>query len=138
MVKLFVVGYPTDMQEVELIELFVLYGMIHSISMVRDKDSHKSLGYCFIEMMDQAGADRAIDAINGTAVKGRKVTVKLAEQKNTVKNNAISRQNAAHLAQGALNSKKSDVSGLNAKNKRPRKERASTNSMAVKSSEDRV
>jgi RNA recognition motif-containing protein len=138
MVKLFVVGYPTDMQEVELIELFVLYGMIHSISMIKDKDSHKSLGYCFIEMLDQAGADRAIGAINGTVVKGRKVTVKLAGERHMAKNNAVSKQNNAYLAVGIRNSEKSDVPGLKAKSKRPRKAMASKNSVVTESNEDRV
>ncbi|WP_316792415.1 hypothetical protein [Pedobacter frigoris] len=80
MIKLFVVGYPLDIEDVELIELFSIQGMIHSIHLLTDKVTHKHKGYGFIEMVDQAGADRAIANLNGMVMKGRKLTVKLADE----------------------------------------------------------
>jgi RNA recognition motif-containing protein len=85
MVKLFVVGYPLDIQEVELIELFSIYGMLHSIHLLTDKVTHKHKGFGFIEMVDQAGADRAIAALNGMVIKGRKIGVKLADENRAEK-----------------------------------------------------
>ncbi|TDQ08235.1 RNA recognition motif domain-containing protein [Pedobacter metabolipauper] len=80
MIKLFVVGYPLDIEDSELIEIFSIHGMIHSIHLLTDKVTHKHKGYGFIEMVDQAGADRAIAALNGMVLKGRKITVKLADE----------------------------------------------------------
>lgn len=80
MIKLFVVGYPLDIQEAEMIELFSRQGMIHSIHLLTDRETGKQKGYGFIEMVDQAGADRAIAAINKMVIKGRKITVKLADE----------------------------------------------------------
>jgi RNA recognition motif-containing protein len=89
MVKLFVVGYPLDIQDVELIEIFSIHGMIHSIHLLTDKVTHQHKGYGFIEMLDQAGADRAIAAINGMVIKGRKLTVKLADEDRVQKPRAF-------------------------------------------------
>nr|WP_068892820.1 hypothetical protein [Pedobacter panaciterrae] len=121
MIKLFVVGYPPEMEEIELIELFVLYGMIHSINMVKDKTTHKSLGYAFIEMVDQAGADRAIDAIDGTMVKGRKITVKVAVQKIAGKNNSSVKPHHANKATASVKAETMNHTTYKTQNKRPRK-----------------
>jgi len=89
MIKLFVVGYPLDIQETEMIELFSTHGMIHSIHLLTDKETGKHKGYGFIEMVDQAGADRAIEALNKMVIKGRKITVKLADENRVQKPRAF-------------------------------------------------
>jgi len=121
MIKLFVVGFPPEMQEVELIELFVLYGMIHSISVVKDKVSHQSLGYCFIEMVDQTGADRAIDAINQTMVRGRRITVKLADKKTAGQHQPSAKPHHTKAAATAQKPQRKEENTPAPKNKRPRK-----------------
>lgn len=80
MIKLFVAGYPLDVSDEELIEMFSFYGMMHSINLIVDKATLKPKGFGFIEMLDQTGADRAIEALHGTVLKGRKITVKLADE----------------------------------------------------------
>ena len=80
MIKLFVVGYPLDIQEAEMIELFSTQGMIHSIHLLTDKETGKHKGYGFVEMVDEAGAKRAIEALDKMVIKGRKITVKLADE----------------------------------------------------------
>lgn len=80
-VKLFVFGFPYETQVVNLIELFTIYGLVHSITIPTDKKSGNSLNYGFIEMTDKTGADRAIEAINGSTFQGKTITVKLADQK---------------------------------------------------------
>jgi len=85
MVKLFVVGYPLDIQDSELIEMFSIQGLVHSIELITDKFTHKHKGFGFIEMVDEAGAERAINALNGKVIKGRKITVKLADENRAEK-----------------------------------------------------
>ena len=89
MIKLFVVGYPLDIQETEMIELFSTQGMIHSMHLLIDKETGKHKGYGFIEMVDQAGADRAIAALDKMVLKGRKITVKLADENRVQKPRAF-------------------------------------------------
>ncbi|MEO3403362.1 RNA-binding protein [Mucilaginibacter sp. CAU 1740] len=82
MIKLFIVGFPRDMEEVELVELFSAYGTVSSVRIITDKDSGISKGYGFLEMTDEAGANRAIDAMNGATIDEREISVRIAEQKH--------------------------------------------------------
>lgn len=81
MIKLFIVGFPRDMEEIELVELFSAYGTVHTITIITDKFTGKSLGYGFIMMTDQAGADRAIAAMDGAEIDGRQISVRVAVDK---------------------------------------------------------
>jgi len=116
MIKLFVVGYPLDIQEAELIEIFSIHGMLHSVHLLTDKVTHRHKGYGFIEMMDQAGADRAIAAINGMVLKGRKISVKLADEDRAEKPRTF-KPNRFHTSEGQSN----ENDNAQFKNKRPRK-----------------
>lgn len=89
MIKLFVVGYSLDIQEAELVDIFSIHGTIHSVHLLTDKYTNRHKGFGFIEMVDQASADRAIAAINGMVHKGRKITVKLADEDRAEKPRAI-------------------------------------------------
>jgi RNA recognition motif-containing protein len=79
MVKLFVGGFPLDISEIELVKLFNLHGDVTTIKIVRDKKTGTCKGYAFLEMKDQESADRAIEALDYTEIKGRMLTVKLVE-----------------------------------------------------------
>ena len=116
MIKLFVVGFPLDIQDAELIEMFAIQGMVHSIHLITDKITHKHKGYGFIEMVDQAGADRAIEALNGMVLKGRKITVKLADEDRPKKPRTFKPNNFDNLDQRQDTKPKDQL-----KNKRPRK-----------------
>jgi len=79
MVKLFVGGFPLDMSEMELAQLFIKYGDLATIKIVRDKKTRTCKGYAFLEMMDQESADRAIEALDSAPLDGRVLTVKIVE-----------------------------------------------------------
>lgn len=81
MAKLFIVGFPKDMEEIELVELFSSYGTVNTVTIVTDKESGESKGYGFITMTDQADADRAIAAMDGAEIDDRKISVRIAEDK---------------------------------------------------------
>ncbi|EDM37672.1 RNA binding protein [Pedobacter sp. BAL39] len=115
MIKLFVVGYPLDIQESELIELFSFHGMINSLDLVTDKFTKKHKGFGFVEMVDQAGADRAIRALNGLVLRGRKISVKLAEE------NRPERSRPTRINHFADNDQQNNIKQDTFKNKRPRK-----------------
>ena len=85
MAKLFIVGFPKDFQEIKLVELFSIYGAVNALTLVTDKVTGQPKGYGFITMNDEAGAGRAIKALNGTAFGGRTVSVRFAEEKPETK-----------------------------------------------------
>ena len=81
MIKLFIVGFSRDMQEIELVERFSAYGQVNTVTIVTNKETGKSQGYGFLTMTDQAGADRAIEALNGATIGDRQISVRVAEDK---------------------------------------------------------
>jgi RNA recognition motif-containing protein len=80
MVKIFVGGFPLDIEEIELAKLFALHGDINTIKIVRDKKTRICKGYAFIEMNDRAGAENAAEALNGTLLKGKTLTVNITDE----------------------------------------------------------
>lgn len=66
MVKLFIGGFPLDIQEIELVQLISIYGEGSTIKIVRDKLTGLCKGYGFIGMTSLEGAQSAMEALNGT------------------------------------------------------------------------
>lgn len=84
MVKLFVGGFPLDMEEIELVKLFDNFTDIKTVKIVRDKTTRKCKGYAFLETTGQAGAEMAINALNGKIMGEKELTVKIVEDKAPV------------------------------------------------------
>jgi RNA recognition motif-containing protein len=85
MAKLFIVGFPKDMQEIELVEMFSAHGTVNTVTIVTDKNTGESKGYGFITMTDDAGAERAIQELHGIQIDGRTLNVRFAEEKQPTK-----------------------------------------------------
>jgi RNA recognition motif-containing protein len=81
MAKLFIVGFPRDMEEVELVELFSSHGIVNNVTVVTDQITGESKGYGFITMADGAGAERAISALDQAEIDGRVISVRFADDK---------------------------------------------------------
>lgn len=81
MVKLFIVGFPRETDELQLVEMFSAHGLVNTVTIVRDQVSGISKGYAFVEMLEVPSADRAIEALNGYAITGRTLNVRIAENK---------------------------------------------------------
>lgn len=75
MKKVYVGNLSFQTSETELQTLFSQYGAVRTCSVVRDRDTGKSRGFAFVEMDDDAAADSAINALNGTQLGGRTLTV---------------------------------------------------------------
>jgi len=84
--KLFVAGLPNDFDEVDLKEMFELYGEVRSAKLVMDKATGKSKGFGFVDMPNKLEARETIEALDGAGLKqGKKIVVKEAEEQ--VRNN---------------------------------------------------
>jgi RNA recognition motif-containing protein len=67
-----------NLSEDELEKAFSTYGEVASVKIIRDKYTDQSKGFGFIEMTNDADAQKAIDELNGTEVKGRELRVNQA------------------------------------------------------------
>ncbi|MEX6689407.1 RNA-binding protein [Danxiaibacter flavus] len=69
---LFVTGLTPDMDDIDLKEMFELYGEVASARVVLDKMTKKSRGFGFVEMPNKEEALEAINLLDGVGL-GRKV-----------------------------------------------------------------
>ncbi len=81
MKKIFVGNFAFSMTEAELRSLFQPFGNVDSVTVVTDRDTGRSRGFGFVEMPDNAEAERAIAALNGKDTGGRALTVNEARPK---------------------------------------------------------
>jgi cold-inducible RNA-binding protein len=65
-------SYTTTSEELR--ELFAEHGQVDSASVIMDRDTGRSRGFGFVEMPDEA-ARKAIAALNGTEIGGRRLNV---------------------------------------------------------------
>lgn len=79
--KIFVGSLPFSLEETELREFFEEYGEVASAVIIMDKFTGRSKGFGFVEMPDDAQAQKAIDELNGAQVSGRSIVVNKAEEK---------------------------------------------------------
>ena len=68
--------------EDELQQLFGEYGSVVSANLIMDRDTGNSKGFGFVEMENQADAEKAIKELNGSSVKGRNIKVNQARPRN--------------------------------------------------------
>ena len=73
--KLYVGGLPYSTTEQQLSELFSQQGSVTSAKVITDKFPGQSRGFGFVEMATGEEAQKAIAALNGTAMGGRTITV---------------------------------------------------------------
>lgn len=62
----------------DLEKLFAPYGDVINARIITDKVRHRSKGYGFVEMDDEAG-QKAIEALNGSEHMGRTISVAVAK-----------------------------------------------------------
>jgi RNA recognition motif-containing protein len=73
--KLYVGNLSYDVTDAELRQAFSAHGQVSSADVVKDKYSGQSKGFGFVEMPSQEEANSAMQALNGTALKGRTINV---------------------------------------------------------------
>jgi RNA recognition motif-containing protein len=61
--------------------LFDQFGAVDRVSIITDRDTGRSRGFAFVEMSNDAEAERAISALNGSDFGGRRLNVNEARPK---------------------------------------------------------
>lgn len=67
------VSFQTSEQDLDA--AFSAYGQVERVQIVKDRDTGQSRGFAFVEMPNDAEADKAMAALNGADVGGRSLTV---------------------------------------------------------------
>ena len=62
----------------DLHDLFAEYGEVSSARVIEDRETGRSRGFGFVEM-ESAGADQAIESLNGSNFQGRDLRVNEAQ-----------------------------------------------------------
>jgi RNA recognition motif-containing protein len=77
--RIFVGNLPFSTTEQELNELFAEIGQVESASIISNRYSGRSRGFGFVEMTDDAEAEKAIEQLNGKVVEEREIVVSEAK-----------------------------------------------------------
>lgn len=77
--KLFVGNLSFDITENDLQDTFASHGTVLEANLMMDRMSGRPRGFGFVTMSTPEEAQNAINALNGTAVKGRNLTVNIAK-----------------------------------------------------------
>jgi RNA recognition motif-containing protein len=73
--KLYVGNLAYAVTQEDLAELFAQAGKVESAVVVSDKFSGQSRGFGFVEMAEAADATKAIETLNDTDLKGRRIKI---------------------------------------------------------------
>ena len=77
--KLYVGGLSYSVTDEQLQEIFSAHGAVESAKVITDRFTGSSRGFGFVEMSSQEEAEKAIEALNGTELDGRTLTVNMAK-----------------------------------------------------------
>ena len=75
MKNIFVGNLDFNTSEEELRQLFQTYGQVDRVSIMTDRDTGRSRGFGFVEMTSAEDGEKAIAALNGSQIGGRKLNV---------------------------------------------------------------
>ncbi|HEU5005242.1 MAG TPA: RNA-binding protein [Candidatus Saccharimonadales bacterium] len=81
MYKLFVGGLPFATTDDELRDAFAAHGTVASATVVRDRETGRSKGFGFVEFENDDEGKAAQDAMNGSELGGRTISVDQARPK---------------------------------------------------------
>ncbi|HEY2385717.1 MAG TPA: RNA-binding protein [Candidatus Binatia bacterium] len=73
--KLYVGNLSYDVTDNDLREAFAAHGQVTTADVVKDRQSGQSKGFGFVEMPSKDEANAAMQALNGTALRGRAINV---------------------------------------------------------------
>ena len=73
--KIFVGNLSFRTTETDLSDVFGELGQVESVQIITDRDTGRSKGFAFVQMADDAAAEKAIAQLNGKEVGGRNLTV---------------------------------------------------------------
>ncbi len=74
-------NFSTDSEALR--EAFEQFGQVESANVITDRETGRSKGYGFVEMLDDSEGDSAIKALDGSDIDGNTIVVKKAEPRES-------------------------------------------------------
>src|SRR5450631_2410878 len=82
--KLYVGNLSFSTTEEALQTEFAAFGQVEEVAVISDRDTGRPRGFAFVAMSNDSEARAAIEALNGTDLDGRTITVNEARPKSNV------------------------------------------------------
>ena len=79
--RIYVGNLPWSVGDDELKDMFSSYGDVADSVVIRDRETGRSRGFGFVDLSDDAGAAKAIEAMHGTELEGRDLVVNQAKER---------------------------------------------------------
>ncbi len=79
MTNIYVGNLSFDVTDASLQEAFVAFGAVNKANVVTDRATGRSRGFGFVEMANDDEGKAAIEALNGSELGGRTITVNVAK-----------------------------------------------------------
>jgi polyadenylate-binding protein len=87
--SLYVGDLLPEVTEHMLFEIFQSVGPVSSVKICRDKDTSQSLGYGYVNFHNVADAERALDTMNFTTIRGKACRIMWVEKDKSVRENGV-------------------------------------------------
>jgi RNA recognition motif-containing protein len=81
--NIYVGNLPWSATSDDLYQLFSQYGQVGKSQVISDRDTGRSRGFGFVEMLAEPEAHAAIEALNNQPYNGRPLTVNIAKPRET-------------------------------------------------------
>ena len=85
--NIYVSNLSFNVTDEDLQSYFTEYGEVSSAKVITDKMTNRSRGFGFVEMADDAAAQKAIAELDGATVDGRAIKVNVAKPREERPNN---------------------------------------------------
>jgi RNA recognition motif-containing protein len=83
--NVFVANLPPEISDEQLAEAFDAFGIVLSATVARDPETGKRLRYGFVDIATERAAKLAVESMNGSAIDGYNLDVRISERPVTAK-----------------------------------------------------
>ena len=80
--RLYVGNLQWEVTDSKLKSHFELVGEVESASVILDRNTGRSRGFGFVEMIDEKDAEKVIEELSGSDLEGRKIIIRKAQPEN--------------------------------------------------------
>ncbi|WP_080904128.1 RNA-binding protein [Parabacteroides sp. Marseille-P3160] len=87
--NIYISNLSEGVNDADLKDAFAEYGEVSSSKVILDRESGKSRGFGFVEMPNDAEANKAISELNGAEYDGKVITVNIAKPRENRDNRSF-------------------------------------------------
>ena len=80
--NIYITGLNYSINDADLNDLFGEYGEITSAKVIMDRETGRSRGFGFVEMVNDGDGQKAIDALNGAEFEKKVISVSVARPRS--------------------------------------------------------